>query len=148
MDAYTPIVLSEAAAIHARALASEAPGFLAATEANLRVGAALSEADVAAARARRDAYRTRLEALFGEVDVLLGPAVPDVAPRMDQEEVRVTEGPLPVRRAVLRITAPWSLLGAPTLCLPRPLGALSVGVQLVAPWGQDAALLGWGLADD
>ncbi|QSQ27062.1 amidase [Pyxidicoccus parkwayensis] len=145
MDAYTPIVLSEAAAIHARALASEAPGFIAATEANLRVGAALSPADVAAARARREAYRTRLEALFGEVDVLLGPAVPDAAPMMDQDEVVVSEGTLPVRRAVLRITAPWSLLGAPTLCLPRPLGALSVGVQWVAPWGQDAALLGWGL---
>ncbi|MFP2929992.1 hypothetical protein ACLESO_33320 [Pyxidicoccus sp. 3LG] len=79
------------------------------------------------------------------MDVLLGPAVPDVAPRLDQEEVGVTEGAMPVRRAVLRITAPWSLLGAPTLCLPRPVGALSVGVQLVAPWGQDVALLGWGL---
>lgn len=145
MDAYTPIVLSEAAAVHARALTSAAPGFIASTEANLRAGAALSAADVAAARARREAYRARLEALFREVDVLLGPAVPHVAPRVDQEEVVVTEGALPVRRAVLRITAPWSLLGAPTLCLPRPLGALSVGVQLVAPWGQDVALLGWGL---
>ncbi|MCP3138064.1 amidase [Pyxidicoccus xibeiensis] len=145
MDAYTPIVLSEAAAVHALALKSEAPGFIAATETNLRAGAALSEADVAAARARREAYRTRLGALFNEVDILLGPAVPDVAPRFDQEEVDVAEGALPVRRAVLRITAPWSLLGAPTLCLPRPLGALSVGVQLVAPWGQDVALLGWGL---
>ncbi|NMO17888.1 amidase [Pyxidicoccus fallax] len=145
MDAYTPIVLSEAAVVHARALASEAPGFIPATEANLRAGAALSPADVAAARARREAYRARLEAVFGEVDVLLGPAVPDVAPRFGQEEVTVAEGMLPVRRAVLRVTSPWSLLGAPTLCLPRPLGGLSVGVQFVAPWGQDAALLGWGL---
>jgi Asp-tRNA(Asn)/Glu-tRNA(Gln) amidotransferase A subunit family amidase len=145
MDAYSPIVLSEAAAVHARALESKAPGFIPATEANLRAGAALSEAEVVAARARREAYRTRLVALFNEVDVLLGPAVPDVAPRFNQEEITVVEGTLPVRRAVLRITAPWSLLGAPTLCLPRPLGSLSVGVQWVAPWGQDAALLGWAL---
>jgi Asp-tRNA(Asn)/Glu-tRNA(Gln) amidotransferase A subunit family amidase len=145
MDAYTPIVLSEAAAVHARALASEAPGFIPATETHLRAGAALSPADVAAARARREVYRRQLEALFTEVDILLGPAVPDVAPRFGQEEVAVSEGALPVRRTVLRITAPWSLLGPPTLCLPRPLGGLSVGVQLVAPWGQDAALLGWGL---
>ncbi|HEX8437419.1 amidase family protein, partial [Archangium sp.] len=134
-----------AASVHARALASGVSGFIAATETNLRAGAALSEAAVAAARARREAYRTQLVALFREVDVLLGPAVPDVAPLVNQEEVTVAEGALPVRRAVLRITAPWSLLGAPVLCLPRPLGGLSVGVQLVAPWGQDAALLGWGL---
>lgn len=145
MDAYTPLVLSEAALVHARALTSPTPGFIPATETNLRAGAALSEADVAAARSRREAYRTRLEALFREVDVLLGPAVPDVAPRFEQEEMGVTEGAVPVRRAVLRLTAPWSLLGTPTLCLPRPLGSLSVGVQLVAPWGRDAALLGWGL---
>jgi aspartyl-tRNA(Asn)/glutamyl-tRNA(Gln) amidotransferase subunit A len=145
MDAYTPIVLSEAAAVHARALASQVPGFIPATEANLRAGAALSQADVAAARARREAYRAQLEALFREVDVLLGPAVPDVAPRLEQETLDVAEGALPVRRAVLRMTSPWSLLGAPTLSLPRPLGGLSVGVQLVAPWGRDAALLGWAL---
>jgi Asp-tRNA(Asn)/Glu-tRNA(Gln) amidotransferase A subunit family amidase len=145
MDAYTPLVLSEAAHVHARALTSKTPGFIPATETNLRVGAALSEADVAAARARRASYGARLEALFREVEVLLGPAVPDVAPRFDQEELVVAEGAVPVRRAVLRLTAPWSLLGAPTLCLPRPLGGLSVGVQLVAPWGHDAALLGWAL---
>ncbi|ADV67881.1 amidase [Deinococcus maricopensis] len=148
LDAYSPIVLSEAARVHAGALASAAPGFTPATEANLRAGAQLTDADITAARARRGAYQQQLADTFGAVDVLLGPAVPDIAPHPDQEDLHVTEGTVPVRRAVLRLTAPWSLLGAPTLSLPRPLGALSVGVQLVAPCDQDEWLLGLALALD
>ena len=50
----------------------------------------------------------------------------------------------PLRRAVLRLTAPFSLLGAPTLALPS--AAPFVGVQLVGRHGQDDRLLGLGLA--
>ena len=146
LDSYTPIVLSEAARVHRDALAGEAPGFLPFTEALLRQGAALGEAEVETAYARRERLRADLARLFETHNLLLAPAVPDVAPLLGQDELEVAEGILPLRRTVLRLTAPWSLLGVPALALPQPVGDLSVGLQLIAPWNADAALLGWGLS--
>ncbi len=145
LDAYSPIVQSEAAQVHAAALQDSPTGFSAATEALLRLGAARPPEDVQAARARRQHYREHLETLFDRFDVLLAPAVPGAAPLIGQENMRLPEGDTPLRVAVLRLTVPFSLLGVPTLALPMKAGALSVGVQLATPWNQDAALLGLGL---
>ena len=150
LDAYSPIVQREAAAVHVAALQDQPTGFSAATEQLLRLGAARSAEEVQAAFARREHYRALLEGLFEAVDVLLAPAVPGVAPRIGQDSLMLPEGqlsgiPTPLRVAVLRLTVPFSLLGVPTLALPVRAGALSVGVQLVMPWGNDAELLGLGL---
>ncbi|UBV41536.1 amidase [Deinococcus taeanensis] len=140
LDAYTPIVLSEAAAVHREALRLENPGFLPFTLAALRQGAALTGAEVTAAHARRAAYRALLDDLFRQFDLLLAPAVPAPPPLAEQDEVALPGGPETLRRAVLRLTAPFSLLGAPTLALPT--ATPFVGVQLVAPHGEDDRLLG------
>lgn len=155
LDAYSPIVQSEAAAIHAAALDDSPTGFSAGTERLLRLGAARPPEDVQAARTKRDGYRARLEDLFTQFDVLLAPAVPGVAPLIGQEELMLPEGqldsapldsiPTPLRVAVLRLTVPFSLLGVPVVSLPRPAGALSVGVQLVGAWNTDTELLGLAL---
>lgn len=142
LDSYSPIVLSEAARVHAEALRQGAAGFLPFTESMLRQGAALTDEAVQAARARREALRADLARLFGRFDLLLAPAVPDVAPRLGQDELQVEEGTLPLRRTVLRLTAPWSLLGVPVVTLPQAAGPLSVGLQLIAPWNADTRLLG------
>lgn len=143
LDAYSPIVLSEAAQVHAGALRHDDPGFLPFTLMSLRQGAALGGAEVAAAFARREAYRAELRALLAEYDVLLAPAVPTPPPLAGQDEVELEGGPLPLRRAVLRLTAPFSLLGTPALALPT--AAPWVGAQLVGRWGEDARLLGLAL---
>ncbi|GAA5435848.1 2-amino-5-chloromuconic acid deaminase [Deinococcus aquaticus] len=144
LDAYSPIVLSEAAAVHQDALTLDDPGFLPFTLAALRQGAALSADEVEAAFARRAAYRRQLDALLDTFDVLLAPAVPTPPPLTGQDEVDLPGGPLPLRRAVLRLTAPFSLLGAPTAALPTAHhagGQPFVGVQLVGRHGQDDTLL-------
>ncbi|KQR40802.1 amidase [Deinococcus sp. Leaf326] len=143
LDAYSPIVLSEAAQVHAGALREDDPGFLPFTLASLRQGAALEEAEVAAAFARRAAYRAELDALLDRYDVLLAPAVPTPPPLAGQDEVDLEGGPLPLRRAVLRLTTPFSLLGAPTLALPT--AAPWIGAQLVGHHNDDARLLGLAL---
>lgn len=143
LDAYSPIVLSEAAQVHAQALQEEDPGFLPFTLMSLRQGAALEAAEVAAAFARRAAYRTELDALLERFDVLLAPAVPTPPPLAGQDEVEVGSGTMPLRRAVLRLTTPFSLLGAPTLALPT--AAPWIGAQLVGRHGDDARLLGLAL---
>lgn len=143
LDAYSPIVLSEAAQVHAQALQEEDPGFLPFTLMSLRQGAALGAAEVAAAFARRAAYRAELDALLERFDVLLAPAVPTPPPLAGQDEVEVGSGTMPLRRAVLRLTTPFSLLGAPTLALPT--AAPWIGAQLVGRHGEDARLLGLAL---
>ncbi|QLG10456.1 amidase [Deinococcus sp. D7000] len=144
LDAYSPIVLSEAAQVHAEALQQADPGFQPFTLSALRQGAALTEAEVQQAFDRRTDYAWLLNGVFMAFDVLLAPAVPTPPPLIGQDEVTVGEGVLPLRRAVLRLTAPFSLLGVPTVSLPT--AAPSVGVQLIGRHGEDDRLLGLGLA--
>ncbi|AFZ66004.1 amidase [Deinococcus peraridilitoris] len=146
LDVYTPIVLAEGARVHADALAGDEPGFAPRTLELLRRGQTLTHDEVRAAHQQRASLRGHLDALFQAYDVLLAPAVPDVAPLIDQEQLTLGNLTVPVRQAVLRLTAPWSLLGTPVLALPQSQGQLSTGVQLIMPWGADAALLSLGLA--
>ncbi|GGK92342.1 amidase [Deinococcus radiotolerans] len=140
LDAYSPIVLSEAAQVHHAALNDDDPGFLPFTLASLRQGARLTPEEVQAAHARRADYRTALDHLLTQYDLLLAPAVPTPPPAQGQDEVSLPGGPTPLRRAVLRLTAPFSLLGVPVVALPTRTAF--VGAQLIAPRGQDDRLLG------
>lgn len=140
LDAYTPIVLSEAAEVHREALRLAEPGFLPFTLASLRQGQALSTEEVAAAHTRREVYRAQVDALFQTCDVLLAPAVPTPPPPLGTDEVDLPGGPVPLRRAVLRLTVPFSLLGLPSVALPTT--EPWVGVQLAAPRGADKRVLG------
>ncbi|GGO21774.1 amidase [Deinococcus humi] len=144
LDAYSPIVLSEAAQVHAEALQLADPGFQPFTLSALRQGAALSAEDVQHAFDRRADYAWLLNGLLTAFDVILAPAVPTPPPLIGQDEVEVGEGTVPLRRAVLRLTAPFSLLGVPTVSLPT--STADVGVQLVGRHGEDDRLLGLGLA--
>ncbi|MVN87270.1 amidase [Deinococcus sp. HMF7620] len=146
LDAYSPTVLSEAAEVHRTALALPDPAFLPVTLASLRQGAALSADERAAARERRAAYRAQLDSLLARFDVLLAPAVPTPPPRLGQDEIELPGGPLPLRRAALRLTAPFSLLGTPVVTLTTALPF--VGAQLVGHHGQDERLLGLALSLD
>lgn len=146
LDAYTPIVLSEAARVHAEALRQDDPGFTPFTLGLLRQGQALTGEEVRAAHARRAAYRAQLDALWERFDVLLAPAVPTPPPSTGQEEVAVEAGPVPLRRAVLRLTTPFSLLGVPVVALPTQTPF--VGVQLVGRPGEDDRLLGLARAQE
>lgn len=143
LDAYSPIVLSEAARVHAQALGQDDPGFLPFTLMSLQNGAKLTPREVQAAFEKRADYRALLDGIFMAFDLILAPAVPTAPPLMGQEEVEIGEGTIPLRRAVLRLTAPFSLLGAPTVAYPSQTPF--VGVQLVAPHGQDERLLGLAL---
>ena len=147
LDAYSDIVQSEAATVHAAALALQKPGFSAGTLALLRRGAALEPGVVAAARDRRERYGALLTEQMSGLDLLLAPAVPTPAPVTGQDSVDIAEGNVLLRVAVLRLTVPFSMLGWPVLTLPSPtVDGLSVGVQLVGRPGDDTRLLGLGHA--
>jgi Asp-tRNA(Asn)/Glu-tRNA(Gln) amidotransferase A subunit family amidase len=95
------------------------------------------EAD-AAERERAD-YCERVAEAVGELDLLVTPTVPFVAPPADVDE-------LEIRAAAISLTYPISSLGWPALALPcGPADdGLPASVQLAAPAGRDARVLAAG----
>lgn len=78
-------------------------------------------------------WRARSAQLFAGVDVLLTPAALGEAPPLSAGS---TGDPLPCRA--------FTLLGVPTVAIPGLVGpaGLPLGVQLVAPFGEDGLVLG------
>jgi aspartyl-tRNA(Asn)/glutamyl-tRNA(Gln) amidotransferase subunit A len=96
-----------------------------------------SEAD--AARASRDEIRERFFEATRDVDLLLTPTVPFVAPPSDADEIAF-------RKRGISLTYPFNCLGWPALALP--CGAAESGLpssaQLVGKPDDDALVLGVG----
>jgi len=77
-------------------------------------------------------FRVQLEKLFDDVDLLLLPASPFVAPRFGEESIDIDGKSYPVRPTIGRFTQPISPAGLPIICLPVPgVAPLPIGVQLV-----------------
>ncbi|AZO68075.1 AtzE family amidohydrolase [Mesorhizobium sp. M6A.T.Cr.TU.016.01.1.1] len=92
----------------------------------------------------RDWLRSHTLALMdkAEVDIIVAPATPCVAPRLDQETVDVAGRPA-LKRAVLGLyTQPLAPLGFPILTVPiRKAGEMPLGVQLMGRPGSEELLL-------
>lgn len=67
------------------------------------------------------------------IDAIVAPMVPCTAPRKDQQEVDLPAGPEGVVAALLRLTAPASVLGLPSLSVPcHPAGStMPIGLQVI-----------------
>jgi AtzE family amidohydrolase len=97
------------------------------------------------AQRARAAYRAGVLKLFDEVDVILTPATPYVAPPIGQDMIEVDGETIPVRPNLGIYTQPISAIGLPAMAVPiadpasvGAPGGLPIGVQLVAaPWRED-----------
>jgi aspartyl-tRNA(Asn)/glutamyl-tRNA(Gln) amidotransferase subunit A len=98
----------------------------------------LSDSEVEAARRFREGVREQLNDAFGELDLLLTPTLPVVAPHYG-------EG---TRTVLTRLTAPFNLTGWPALALPcgPAEDGIPASVQLAGPPGRDALVLAAGAA--
>ena len=85
--------------------------------------------------------RARVLELFRDVDVILAPATPCVAPKLGQQTLEVDGEVLPLRPMLGVYTQPISCIGLPVLAVPVPLpGGLPIGVQLIAAPGREDVL--------
>lgn len=129
---YSPIVASEAAAIHHGHFQHFDPVIAE----RLTYGASIPATEMQNLRARLQKFRHQMSALFETFDFLIAPCAPVSKLRANHDH---TES----RKAILRYTTPASLAGLPAVTLPgeyinAPIGT---GVQLLAAPMQDAALL-------
>ena len=111
-----------------------------------RAGLALGQCILAEhyVRARRmlTLYRQQVDSLFQEVDALLTPATPVVAPPLGSVRLGSGADAEPVGNAITRYTTFFNMTGHPAMTLPAGLHGtgLPMGVQLVARHFDEALL--------
>ncbi|HZB87176.1 MAG TPA: amidase [Terracidiphilus sp.] len=125
-EIFAPIQAWEAARIHAGHFGHFQP----AIRERLEGGARITDAEIAALRARHAEFRARVDAMLDEHQLLLMPATPvrQFTAGADHSQARAR---------ALRYTSPFSLAGVPVVTVPCAVG----GMQLAAARGADETLL-------
>jgi len=87
-------------------------------------------------------YQSRVQEIFRDVDIILAPATPCVAPQFGQEIIVIDGVELPVKSTIGMFVQPISFLGLPVVATPYAKAApMPIGVQVIAaPWREDLAL--------
>ncbi len=131
-DAYSRIITAEAYAFHREMLAAHPDRYDAGTRQSIESGAAITAADYILARREMDRLRAQAHQWFAHAGLLITPTAP--APAFEFG---------PRRLVFLRNTAPWNLLGFPTISIPCGFtaGGLPIGLQITGPAGRDDAVL-------
>jgi aspartyl-tRNA(Asn)/glutamyl-tRNA(Gln) amidotransferase subunit A len=138
---------AEASAVHARWFPARAREYGREVRVRLQLGALVSGSDYVMAQRMRRRLVEAFRHVFRSVDVLLLPTTPIAAPPIGERTVRWPTGPEPVDGALVRLTQPFNLSGLPALSVPWGAAkGLPIGIQLVAPWGEEARLLSVGRA--
>ncbi|MBY0339360.1 MAG: AtzE family amidohydrolase [Acetobacteraceae bacterium] len=140
------ITMAEGGNLHLPNLRTRPDDFDVATRDRFLAGALLPAHWVQQAQRVRAAYRAAAMKVWEEVDVILAPATPYVAPAIGQNMVEVDGQTIPVRPNLGVYTQPISCIGWPVIAAPiadpAAIGApqgLPIGVQLIAPpWREDA----------
>lgn len=106
-------------------------------------GALLPAAWLVQAQRVRRWFARQVAAAFADVDLLLAPATPCVAPAIGTEWLQLGDRRLPARPSLGLLTQPVSCIGLPVCTVPvwgaHP--ALPIGVQLIAAsWREDLVL--------
>jgi aspartyl-tRNA(Asn)/glutamyl-tRNA(Gln) amidotransferase subunit A len=126
---------------HRQALATHGERFDPATRERLLAGLQLPAAAIADAQRFGAWFAGAMQRLWDEVDVLLAPATPCAAPRIDQETIQIDGKAVSARANLGIFTQPLGLARCPVLAAPlyRP-GRLPLGVQLIAAPGREDRL--------
>ncbi len=135
------ITTVEGASLHLDRLRKRPNDFDPAVRDRLIAGAMIPAPFVDRAQKFRRWYRVQVLELFKDVDVIIAPATPCVAPKLGQQTFVLDGVELPVRANIGIHTQPISFIGLPVVAAPVPLDPMPIGVQIIAaPWREDVAL--------
>lgn len=145
------ITAAEGGALHLDRLKREPMAYDPATRDRLMAGALLPSMPVVHAQRLRSWFREVMHAAFEDVDILVAPATPGAAPRLDQPTITVGGKQVSARANLGLFTQPLSLAGMPVVAAPLAPAAgqavgLPLGVQLVAAPGREATVLAFAQA--
>ncbi|NCQ94806.1 MAG: AtzE family amidohydrolase [Microcystis wesenbergii Mw_QC_S_20081001_S30D] len=127
------ITAAEGANWHLPRLQTRLEDFDPATRDRFLAGALIPSSWYLQAQRFRRWYRDRLREIFTEVDIILTPTIPCIAPPLGVEKMIIDGQELLIRPNLGRFTQPFSFIGLPALSLPikRP-SQLPLGLQIIA----------------
>jgi len=141
------ITCGEGGALHLDDLRRRAHDFDPKTRERFLANALVPAAWVMRAQRVRHWFARRVARVFETVDLLVAPATPFTAPRIDSAELMEISGQqVPARAGIGLLTQPISCIGLPVVTVPlwglNPAAPhLPIGVQLIAaPWREDLCL--------
>lgn len=137
------ITTVEGANLHRERLKTRANDFDPAVRDRFLAGLILPSDWLAQAHRFRAWYRARVAEVFRDVDIILAPATPCVAPKLGQVMMTLNGVEMPVRANLGLFTQPISAIGLPVVAAPWAdrAGKMPIGVQIIAaPWKEDLAL--------
>ncbi|MCW0232271.1 MAG: AtzE family amidohydrolase [Ferrovibrio sp.] len=137
------ITTVEGANLHRERLKTRAMDFDPAVRDRFLAGLMLPADWLVQAHRFRRWYQARAAELFKEVDIILAPATPRVAPKLGQAMMTLNGVEMPVRANLGLFTQPISAIGLPVVAAPyaERAGKLPIGVQIIAaPWKEELAL--------
>ncbi len=137
------ITNAEGAALHLPDLRSRAHDFEPLSRDRFLAGALLPAAWVQQAQRVRRQAALQAAGLFRDVDILIAPATPTVAPMIGTEWFEIDGRRMPARAALGLLAQPISCIGLPVCTVPvwGCHETMPIGVQLIAaPWREDRVL--------
>lgn len=145
---YLHLVLSDAAAYHARTLETMPERYTEPVRVRLEMGRYVLAEDYVRALAGRDLLRREVDAALGQHDAMILPTLAIPAPPLGASTVDIAGRAEPVRNVMLRLTQLFDVTGHPAISLPcgRTRAGLPCGLQLVGARHQTDALLRVALA--
>ncbi len=127
------ITASEGANWHLPRLQTRLEDFDPATRDRFLAGALIPSSWYLQAQRFRRWYRDRLREIFSEVDIILTPTIPCIAPQLGVEKMIIDGQELLIRPNLGRFTQPFSFIGLPALSLPiKRSSRLPLGLQIIA----------------
>jgi aspartyl-tRNA(Asn)/glutamyl-tRNA(Gln) amidotransferase subunit A len=140
-ERFGPAFMREVADVHRELFAEHADLYGENVRTKVERCFALTDDEIEASLAEREAYRDRALEALGEADLLLTPTMTSVAPP-------VGIGDLALREGMIRLTSPFNALGWPALALPCGPAeyGLPASLQLVGRPSADGLVLAVGEA--
>ena len=137
------VVASEAMTYHAEWLRTRTADYDPDVSSRLMVGAFVTGVHYVRGQQARALIRREVDEALARHDVLLAPATPVTAPRIDERDTTLGDGPSDIRSALIRLTRPFNFSGHPTCSVPCGFtgGGLPIGMQIVGRPFDEATVL-------